>query len=72
MTNTDEARAMPVHDGSRSDHDERLPHPDQNVLNVTQNSLCMAVNRRRGRAEPAIVDEEPGFQGRGPHGNGKR
>jgi hypothetical protein len=23
-------------------------------------------------AEPAIVDEEPGFQGRGPHGNGKR
>src|SRR6267378_4275273 len=24
-------------------------HPDQNVLNATQNSLCRAVNRRRGR-----------------------
>jgi hypothetical protein len=24
-------------------------HPDQNVLNATQNSLCMPVNRRRGR-----------------------
>src|SRR5215469_9235662 len=24
-------------------------HPDQNVLNATQNSLCMAVNRVRGR-----------------------
>jgi hypothetical protein len=23
-------------------------HPDQNVLNATQNSLCRAVNRRRG------------------------
>jgi hypothetical protein len=23
-------------------------HPDQNVLNATQNSLCKAVNRRRG------------------------
>ena len=49
-------------------------HPDQNVLNATQNNWCMAVNRREvvGRAEPAIVDDEPGFQGRGPHGNGKR
>jgi len=26
-----------------------LVHPDQNVLNATQNSLCRAVNRRRGR-----------------------
>ncbi len=25
-----------------------LVHPDQNVLNATQNSLCGAVNRRRG------------------------
>ena len=25
-----------------------LVHPDQNVLNATQNSLCRAVNRRRG------------------------
>jgi hypothetical protein len=38
-------------------------HPDQNILNATQNSLCRADNRRRGRcavarAEPAIVDEE--------------
>ena|SRR5271165_1857756 len=24
-------------------------HPDQNVRNATQNSLCRAVNRRRGR-----------------------
>ena len=24
-------------------------HPDQNVLNATQNSLCRAVNRWRGR-----------------------
>ncbi len=24
-------------------------HPDQNVLNATQNNLCRAVNRRRGR-----------------------
>src|SRR5580693_10359345 len=24
-------------------------HPDQHVLNATQNSLCRAVNRRRGR-----------------------
>src|SRR5271169_526081 len=24
-------------------------HPDQNVFNATQNSLCKAVNRRRGR-----------------------
>jgi len=24
-------------------------HPDQNVLNATQNSFCRAVNRRRGR-----------------------
>jgi hypothetical protein len=26
-----------------------LLHPDQNVLNTTQNSLCKAVNRRPGR-----------------------
>ena len=26
-----------------------LVHPDQHVLNATQNSLCRAVNRRRGR-----------------------
>ena len=26
-----------------------LVHPDQNVLSATQNSLCRAVNRRRGR-----------------------
>src|SRR6267142_4351206 len=26
-----------------------LVHPDQNVLNATQNSLCRAVNRWRGR-----------------------
>src|SRR6266404_5733458 len=26
-----------------------LVHPDQSVLNATQNSLCRAVNRRRGR-----------------------
>jgi len=25
-----------------------LVHPDLNVLNATQNSLCRAVNRRRG------------------------
>ena len=25
-----------------------LVHPDQNVRNATQNSLCRAVNRRRG------------------------
>jgi hypothetical protein len=24
-------------------------HPDQHILNATQNSLCRAVNRRRGR-----------------------
>ena len=24
-------------------------HPDQNILKATQNSLCMVVNRRRGR-----------------------
>ena len=24
-------------------------HPDQNILKATQNSLCRAVNRRRGR-----------------------
>src|ERR1700719_415512 len=26
-----------------------LVHPHQNILNATQNSLCRAVNRRRGR-----------------------
>src|SRR6516165_6255710 len=26
-------------------------HPDQNVLNATQNNLCRAVNRVRGRCE---------------------
>src|SRR5262252_10481083 len=40
---------MTVHDGSGSNQDERLPPPDQNVLNATQNSLCRAVNRVRGR-----------------------
>ena len=40
---------MPVHDGSRSDQMRGLVHPDQNVLNATQNSLCRAVNRVRGR-----------------------
>jgi hypothetical protein len=25
-------------------------HPDQHILNATQNSLCRAVNRRRGRS----------------------
>jgi hypothetical protein len=39
-------------------------HPNQNVFNATQNSLCMAVNDGEvgGRAKPAIVAEEPGFQ----------
>ena len=51
-----------------------LVHPDQNVLNATQNSLCRAVNRRRGccACRASNCDGEPGFQGRGPHGNGKR
>src|ERR1700674_1027868 len=40
-------------------------HPDQNLLNATQNSLCNAVNRRRGlwHAGPAVADGEPGFRG---------
>jgi hypothetical protein len=40
--------AMPVHDGSRSDQDERLgpPGPERSQRNPEQ--LCRAVNRRRG------------------------
>jgi hypothetical protein len=51
-----------------------LVHPDQNVLSATQNSLCRQSidGEVVARAEPAIADGEPGFQGRGPHGNGKR
>src|SRR5215467_8451010 len=40
---------MPVHDASGSNQHERVLHPDQNVLNATQNILCRAVNRVRGR-----------------------
>ena len=40
-------------------------HPDQNLLNATQNSLCNAVSRRRGRvwrAELTVADGGRGFR----------
>jgi hypothetical protein len=40
------SRSMPVHDGSKT---SGCLHPDQHSLKATQNSLCRAVNRRRGR-----------------------
>src|SRR6202047_5436428 len=47
--------------------------PDQNVLNATQNNLCRAVNRRRGRlaCRVAIADGARGFRGQGPPGIAK-
>jgi hypothetical protein len=48
--------------------------PDQIVLNATQNNLCREAidGEVVARAEPPIVDEEPGFRGRGSRGSGKR
>src|ERR1700730_16460075 len=46
------SRSMPVHDSSRVlgvTKTRGCLHPDQHILNATQNSLCKAVNRRRGR-----------------------
>src|ERR1700746_579916 len=47
---------------------------DQNILNATQNTFAGQTidGEVVARAEPAIVDEEPGFRGRGPRGSGKR
>ena len=49
-------------------------HPDQNVLNATQTAFAgqSIAGDVVARAEPTIVDGEPGFQGRGPRGSGKR
>jgi len=48
-------------------------HPDQNVLNATQNSLCRAVIECEAvaRAKRAVADGEPSFRGRGPRGSEK-
>ena len=48
-------------------------HPDQNVLNATQNSLCRAVIECEAvaRAKRAVADGEPSFRGRGPPGSEK-
>jgi hypothetical protein len=46
---------MPVHDGSGSNQDERLLHPDQNVFNANQNRLCRAV---KSSARPLPVQSE--------------
>ena len=46
-----------------------VPGPERSQRNpeqLVQGSEVVA------RAEPAIADGEPGFQGRGPRGNGKR
>src|SRR6516162_8992886 len=44
-------------------------HPDQNVLNAIQNSLCRMQasqsSARPLRAKRAVVDGEPSFRGRG-------
>src|SRR5215471_15801679 len=49
-------------------------HPDQNILKATQNTFAgeSIDGEVVARAEPAIVDGEPGSQGRGPYGSGKR
>src|SRR5467141_1595862 len=48
-------------------------HPDQHILNAPR-TVCTGQSidgEVVARAEPAIADGEPGFQGRGPPGNGK-
>jgi hypothetical protein len=66
---------MPVQDGSRSKQDERLPLPRPETF-VTQPRTACAGQSIDGevvaRAEPAIVDGEPDFLGRGPRGSAKR
>jgi hypothetical protein len=49
-------------------------HPDQNILNATQNSLCGPAIECEvvARAEPAIAGGEPSFRGRGPPGSEQR
>jgi hypothetical protein len=46
-------------------------HPDQHILNATQNSCAgQSIDGEVvARAEPAIADGEPGFRGRGPPGD---
>ena len=66
---------MPVHDGSRSDQDERLgpSGPKRSQRNPEQLLQWQLIDGEVvARAEPAIVDEEPGFQGLGPTETGKR
>src|SRR6266851_8594808 len=44
-------------------------HPDQNVLNATQNCAGQAIDGEVAwRAELAVADGEPGFRGRDPPG----
>jgi hypothetical protein len=60
---------MPVHDGSRSDQERGLVHPDQNARTQPK-TACPRQSidgEVVGSATPAIVDEEPGFQGPGLH-----
>jgi hypothetical protein len=48
-------------------------HPDQHILNATQNSLCSAVNRRRGRCacRASNCRRRASFRGPGPRDHGK-
>ncbi len=43
------SRSMPVYDVLGVTKTRGCLHPDEHILNATQNSLCRAVNRRRGR-----------------------
>ena len=68
-------RSMPVHDGSRSDQDERLgpSGPERSQRNPEQLLQWQLIDGEVvARAEPAIADGEPGSQRRGPRGSGKR
>jgi len=58
---------MPVHDRSRSDQDERFgpPGPERSQHNHRTACAGQSVDGEVvARAEPAIADGEPGFQGR--------
>jgi len=67
--------AMPVHDGSRSDQDERAWSTRTRTFSTQPRTACagqLIDGEVVARAEPAIADGERGSRGRGPPGNGKR
>jgi hypothetical protein len=58
---------MPIHDGSRSDQDERLSTPTR-LSSMRPRTACAGRSidgEAFSRAELAIADGEPGFRGRG-------